>query len=199
MNMLFDMITEIANLFFSMVMDTGGFGTIIKDTIKMICDLINICMLIYNNTICVMMKDFVYPMLKALVDFLQFLAQWSNSDALTAISTYIGYIVSVIDLMDCTHMFECSDFTRATPQERVGVLPVTSRCWANYVPQVDDASAFTCAASDTCTNADLSFGVRALEFGGIADSWRQVLCNSCPRTSDPNINQFACDTYTKQC
>jgi hypothetical protein len=35
--------------------------------------------------------------------------------------------------------------------------------------------------------------------GGIAESTRQDVCDACPRSPNPDMNPFGCDTFTKQC
>lgn len=80
-----------------------------------------------------------------------------------------------------------------------GALPVASRCWADYSPDVDETDMFSCSRSDTCRVSDLQSGVTSMEFGGLADSNREILCNSCPLQQGGYVNPFGCDTLTKQC
>jgi hypothetical protein len=197
-DLLLEAMVQMANLVYLMVSDMGVFGKVIRDIIQFICQTINLLYGVYNNTLCVLLKGVVHDILKGCADTFHSIPIVGL--ALRDVIVDLNRLAQTCRQLNCNQQFNCQSFTLDKPTERLGVLPVTSRCWASYVPTVDDASAFSCAASDTCTNADLSFGVRAQELGGeIAASTRQVLCNACPRSADPNINQFACDTYTKQC
>jgi hypothetical protein len=56
---------------------------------------------------------------------------------------------------------------------------------------VDDTSSYACSASDTCSSSTLDYGQ--------TDNERQNICGACPRTAGGEVNQYGCDTYSKQC
>jgi hypothetical protein len=193
MTMLADSITAIANLMFRMVTDSPGLGQAMKELINLLCATVQVLYDIYNITVCPILTNIVRPII---IKLKELISSFPGHDP--SIVTDLEKIQRTLDL-SCNEQFPCIQVETEVSAQELGVLPVTSRCWADYTPGVDDLSSFSCASSDTCTNADLSFGQTNLDFGGIADSGRQVLCNSCPRTSNPDINRFGCDTYTKQC
>jgi hypothetical protein len=80
-----------------------------------------------------------------------------------------------------------------------GALPVATRCWADYYPEVDTSNSFACTASDTCRVSNLDYGETLNSYGFLVEDGNQIVCDACPLQPGGLINQFGCDTYTKQC
>ncbi len=64
---------------------------------------------------------------------------------------------------------------------------------------MDTSNAFSCTRSDTCRVSDMDYGTSINEFGSLVEDGNQVVCDSCPLQPGGLVNQFGCDTYTKQC
>jgi hypothetical protein len=184
---LIDAMKEIANLLFRVFTGTGGFGEMMKTLVNLICEFINYMVQLFNMTMCALLRDQVAPGIKGLILLLRGTATVLGLDADDAI-TALDAIHEVLDRLTCDTSWECQQLFEETSEIDIGVLPVTTRCWADYTPGIDDTSSYSCSRSDTCDNADGSFGVS-----------QQIICDSCPRSSNPNINTYACDTYTKRC
>jgi hypothetical protein len=101
--------------------------------------------------------------------------------------------------VQCNYSFNC---TFEEPQDysaEFGALPVATRCWADYEPDMDTSSAFSCTASDTCRVGTTDYGATLNEFGDLVEDENQIVCDSCPLQPGGLVNKFGCDTYTKQC
>jgi hypothetical protein len=179
------------------VTDTGGWGAALKALVKVLCDFSNMVLYAWNVTGCWILKEIVYPIVELLLDILQHVVNLIGSGG--EILGFLRQINEAILNGDCSQTLVCAELIAPLPDQQLGVLPVTSRCWVDYVPSIDDLSSYACSKSDTCTNADLSFGVTNEDFGGIGESTRQTLCDACPLPTNPSINPYGCDTYTKQC
>jgi hypothetical protein len=197
LRLVLESITAMADLLFRMLTDTGGLGTVMKALVNALCLFVNTLMKFWNSVMCWILKTMIGPLLQALIGVFRPVIEFFK--VADGVLSLIDNILHQITTAGCDTQFDCTTLTQTVPIQGLGVLPVTSRCWADYTPSVDDVSAYSCSASDTCTNADLSFGQTNMEFGGVADSTRQVLCDACPRIPNPDFNKYACDTYTKQC
>jgi hypothetical protein len=176
--MLQESITEISNLFYRVLTDTDGFGNALKTLVNVLCVVMNVALEVYNNTVCYVMKHLVAPFLLKFVEILRAIISFLGLDS--GIISLLENILEMIKESDCATQFECTQTPVHIPISGLGTLPVSSRCWADYTPGIDDQSSYACAASDTCTNADLSYGTRLQDFGGIADSTRQVRSHNHP-------------------
>ena len=101
--------------------------------------------------------------------------------------------------MQCNNTFQCGYPTSTQEDPEFGALPVASRCWADYSPEVDTSDSFACTPSDTCRVSDMDFGTTLNEFGSLVEDGNQVVCDACPMQPGGLVNQFGCDTFTKQC
>lgn len=198
--LLSESLKQIANLFFRVIFDSGGFGSAMKTIIELLCQFANFIIVVWNWTGCVFARDVVNPILGFLINILRpIISLFSPDDG--GIIALLLEINRAIDGLTCDYSLNCTYPDTDKIKSPTGALPVASSCWADYVPGVDESDAFSCSRSDTCRVSTLESGVTALEFGGLADSNREVLCDSCPTQQAPGnaINQYGCDTMTKQC
>ena len=108
-------------------------------------------------------------------------------------------IVSYLSKIQCNETINCDYPTTETVDAEFGALPVATRCWADYSPEIDTSNSFACTASDTCRVSTLDFGTSLDEFGSLTEDGNQIVCDSCPIQPGGLVNQFGCDTFTKQC
>lgn len=114
----------------------------------------------------------------------------------------VDSIFSIIDFLrriQCNETFPCDYPTSDISDPEFGALPVATRCWADFTADIDASNAFSCTPSDTCRVSDLDYGTTLNEYGNLVDDGNQIVCDSCPLQPGGLINQFGCDTYTKQC
>jgi hypothetical protein len=168
----FESMKEIANLIFQMIFDMGGFGEAMKIILKMLCEFANIVYQAWNWTGCWLCKNIINPIVSALIDILRpVLAMFSPAGkyiylffiifsirSLNIISYITGngilgfliFIKRLIDGFTCSGRIPCDFADRAPSYRPLGTLPVASRCWADYSPEVDESDTFSCTRSDTC-------------------------------------------------
>ena len=155
--LLFDTLKQIGNLLFRMISNTGGLGSAMKELVNILCWFVSVVLDIWNVTLCVLMRDVVAPILQILLDILQAVIGVLGGDP--HILDLLHDVLDVMRNLECNTTLTCSNLGVELPSQAVGALPVTSRCWADYTPGVDDTSSYACSRSDTCSNADLSYGV----------------------------------------
>ena len=154
---IFDSLKEIGNLLFRIISDTGGIGDAMKTIVNLLCQFVNVMLDIYNNILCDIMKNVTLPICRIFLNILRPIISFFGGD--TSIFDLLDKIIHAIDSSSCNMKWECSHLGVNLPTQLMGVLPVSSRCWADYTPNVDDASSYSCSRSDTCSRADLSYGV----------------------------------------
>ena len=108
-------------------------------------------------------------------------------------------IINYLAKIKCENPMDCDYPTSQQFDAEFGALPVASRCWADYNPEVDTSNAFSCTPSDTCRVSELDYGSSLNEMGYLIEDGNQIVCDSCPLQPGNLVNQFGCDTYTKQC
>jgi hypothetical protein len=154
---IFDSLKEIGNLLFRMISDTGGIGDAMKTLVNMLCGFVNFLLDFYNTILCQIMKNVTAPICQGLIDVLKPVLSFFKIP--TGIFDLLEKIIDTIRKSTCNTKWECNEMLVNLPTQQFGVLPVTSRCWADYTPNVDDASSYACSRSDTCSSADLTYGV----------------------------------------
>jgi hypothetical protein len=201
-NILYESIREGANLVFRIIFDSGGFGTAFKEVLVAVCNFINMLMVIWNNTGCVILREVISPIVGFLIDILDAIIRLFAPDSSQIISL-LRDVQDTISNMDCNMSVPCHAPKQTPYDEQDGALPVATRCWADYVPGVDDTDALSCTRSDTCrASYGPGSGISTEEFGSIVASTgsdQELLCYSCPIQMGGYINRFGCDTITKQC
>lgn len=185
-----DSLKQVSNLLFRMVFDQGGFGTEIKEVLQAICVMFNWVLDVWNVTGCQILKTVISPIVGFLLDIL------SNIIGLFGgpreILNFLYEINTMIASIQCDFKVPCVPTHSNNMSSPDGALPVSSRCWADYVPSLDTSDALSCSRSDTCSTSELFVGAGSSED-------REVLCNSCPIQTGGYTNQFGCDTFTKKC
>lgn len=196
---IWDSIEEIGNLLFRVIFDSGGLGTQIKNIIRGLCHFRNWVLRVWDEAACWTLREVVAPLLYGIGDGLKKLDQ---------LQVMGSFPTDMINLSNDMYNFKCDsevpceeDTEERIPTVEDATLPVATRCWADYVPDIDDWNALSCSASDTCRVSSFNVGVTATDAGGLVDDERQILCDSCEydQGSASNINRFGCDIYTKQC
>ena len=108
-------------------------------------------------------------------------------------------IIYQMKRIKCNETVDCMYPTSSKYDIEFGALPVATRCWADYNPEVDTSNSFACTASDTCRVSNLDYGETLNSYGFLVEDGNQILCDACPLQPGGLVNQFGCDTYTKQC
>ncbi len=108
-------------------------------------------------------------------------------------------IINYMARIRCNETLNCDYPTSEKFDAEFGALPVATRCWADYSPEIDTSSAFSCTSSDTCRVSNLEYGQSLNKFGLLVEDGNQIVCDACPLQPGGLVNQFGCDTYTKQC
>jgi hypothetical protein len=200
-DIVFESIREGANLLFRIIFDSGGFGTAFKEVLMAVCKMVNWALQAWNMTWCVILRDVISPVIGLLIDILAPVISFFSSGS-GEIVNLLRSVQSSIANMPCNETLPCFE-PRSTPfRAPDGSLPVATRCWADYVPEVDDTDALSCTRSDTCRAQHTYYGPaanpQAYEEVG-AGVGQEVLCNACPWQEGGYIKQYGCDTLTRQC
>lgn len=145
----------------------------------------------------IIFKKLIIPALRLIANILSKIIYFFRGD--TAILEILYQIINYMDRINCKEKLDCDYPTSEKFDAEFGALPVATRCWADFTPDIDTSNAFSCTSSDTCRVADLDFGTTLDEFGNLVEDGNQIVCDSCPLQPGGLVNQFGCDTYTKQC
>jgi len=159
---IFDTVKEIGNLVFRIIFDSGGFGSVVKEIIKVVCEIINIILDIWEYTGCWVLKNIVAPALTSFVNLAGRVIDFFNLN--NAILGFVREILFEIHTMSCSHQLACDFQPNDIPDLADGANPVASRCWADYVPTIDDTDTFSCSRADTCKISTLQVGVTVVDF-----------------------------------
>jgi hypothetical protein len=215
-------IKELANILYEMVFNTGDFGQALKEVIMALCKIVEIIVLGWNHFACHVLKIFLAPLLDVILQIMKAIVSligqgWEVIDGLQN-------IVRMIYDLNCEVEVSCV-FPESKPQGiEFGALPVATRCWADYTPEIDSTDAFSCTRSDTCRVSDLDYGTALdQETGLLLEDGNQIVCDQviylkcvccsalhththmtrfspqCPMQPGGIVNSFGCDIYTKQC
>ena len=192
--LVFETLKEVGNMIFRLLFDTGGFGTVIKNIIEVMCWMVNLALEAFNMIVCPIMANVVSPILGFFLDIIGFVVYTFVPHA-TGVLTKIIELNGNISRMECNYSVNCNLTLHSRPDLPDGANPVATRCWADYIPGLDETDAFSCSAADTCKKSTLLTG----QTTGGEDDGRQIVCDACPRQGGLVTNQFGCDTLTKQC
>jgi hypothetical protein len=116
-----------------------------------------------------------------------------------AILNQIYIIINYLAKIKCDETLNCDYPSSSKTDMEFGALPVTTRCWADFSPELDTSNTFSCTASDTCRVSKLNYGNGLNAYGLLNEDGNQVVCYACPLQQGGLVNQYVCDTYTKQC
>jgi hypothetical protein len=155
--LIYDSLKEIGNLCFRIVTDTGGVGDAFKALVGALCWLVQAALYCYNISICWILKVIVAPICQIILDIIRSIMGMFGGDV--AIFGLFDTVLEAITSSTCDATMQCSNEGVYIPTQEMGILPVTSRCWADYTPSVDDKSSYSCSASDTCSNTDQGYGL----------------------------------------
>lgn len=189
---------EIANILFQLVFDTGPFGKALKDVISFLCTCIYWIMQAWNHFFCHVAKIILAPLLEIIVSIIEAIVRLIGS-GWEAVSG-LRKIIRMINDMDCNVTVTCAFPDQKPMGLEYGALPVATRCWADYSPEIDSTDAFSCTRSDTCRVPELVYG-KSLDYttGLLLEDGNQIVCDQCPLQPGGVVNSFGCDVYTKQC
>ena len=152
----------------------------------------------HANAACkILIKPIVVPSLRLLASLIARIVYFFRLDE--AILDSIYQIVNYLARIKCNETIPCDFPTSDKFDPEFGALPVATRCWADYTPEIDSSNSFSCSPSDTCRVSTLEYGTTLDEYGFLVEDGNQVVCDSCPLQPGGLVNQFGCDTYTKQC
>lgn len=150
------------------------------------------------ETVCkLLVRPFVVPAIRSLARIIAKIVYFFKLDDSIVDSLYS--IVGYMSQLQCNENINC-DYTSTEPVDaEFGALPVATRCWADYNPEIDTTNSFACTPADTCRVSGLDYGTTLDEFGTLTEDGNQIVCDSCPVQPGGLVNQFGCDTFTKQC
>lgn len=144
-----------------------------------------------------LLKPAVIPALRFLASILSRVVYFFNMSDQILDTLYV--IINYMGKIQCNETISCDYPTTERYTVEYGALPVATRCWADYNPEIDSSNSFSCTASDTCRVSSLEYGSSINEYGMLVEDGNQIVCDSCPLQPGGLINQFGCDTFTKQC
>lgn len=159
--------------------------------------LINIVIWIWNYTGCIIIREVMLPLLRGITALIAGIISFFRADA--GIVKFLYTIIHYMEKITCDFQINCNFETDPTSRVEFGALPVASRCWADFSPEVDAADSFSCTRSDTCRVSNLEYGTTIDEYGSLKEDGNQIVCDACPLQPGGLVNSFGCDTYTKQC
>ncbi len=144
-----------------------------------------------------LIKPFVIPAIQLLTSIIAKIVYLFHMD--DHILDLLYQIIYQMKRIKCNGTVDCMYPTSNKYDDEFGALPVATRCWADYYPEVDTSNSFACTASDTCRVSNLDYGETLNSYGFLVEDGNQIVCDACPLQPGGLINQFGCDTYTKQC
>jgi hypothetical protein len=175
---------EVANLLFKLVFGDGR-GRQLQEIIVEICKVVKLVVQIIEEVRCKFLKRFVVAVIRVIRDIVGMLGVNTSS---------LDDTIADINGWECDlGNFSCDMQRQDDTEVPSGALPSPSRCWADYIPSVDDSSSLSCSRSDTCRVEKLTVG------GGVGESNGYMVCDSCPLQVADDMMQFGCDVLTKQC
>ena len=142
---------------------------------------INLVLWLWNNTGCLVVKTVMLPLLRSLTGLLSGIISFFKGDR--GIVKFLYTIIHYMEKMTCDTQLNCMVMEEPPPNVELGALPVASRCWADYSPEIDSSDSFSCTRSDTCrvsnleygTTIDPEYGSLVVSFGTIFFGWRHCL------------------------
>jgi hypothetical protein len=195
---IIEVVKQMANLVFDLVFTLGPLGSAMKTIIEFMCKIIQIILWIWNETACkFLIKPIIVPVIRIIARIIAKIVYFFKLN--DAVLDMMFEIVNYLAKIKCNETISCSYPTPNPMDPEFGALPVASRCWADFNPEIDTSNSFSCTASDTCRVAEFTYGESIDEFGQLVEDGNQIVCDSCPLQPGGLVNQYGCDTYTKQC
>lgn len=199
LDLFIEALKQISNILYQIVFDIGPLGSALKFILDAICFILKIVLAAWNLWVCPMMKTVVAPILDFLVAIISVLMSLLGGLGQELIKPMQDMVQALYDL-ECNANIECGMPTSTSKNLEFGALPVATRCWADYSPEIDSTAAFSCTRSDTCRVSDLNYGT-TIDYatGLLLEDGNQIVCDQCPLQPGNVVNSFGCDVYTKQC
>ena len=147
-------IKQMVDMLFRMLFNMGEFGKIMKEIMKACCMLLNLILWIWNNTICLIFQTVLVPMIKSLAYLISSIISFFKGDR--GIVNFMWTIVHYMEMVTCDYKLDCAMEIKVKNSIEFGALPVASRCWADFSPEMDVSDSFACTRSDTCRYAPLT-------------------------------------------
>lgn len=191
-------IKQFGEMIFRMIFNMGEFGKVMKKIVQACCLFIDFLVLIWNYTGCQVLKNVIAPLVKSLAHLISSVANFFNTGK--DISRFLWTIHQSLQMLTCDYKpMDCNMDISVKQSVEFGALPVASRCWADFSPELDASDSFACTRSDTCRVSELSYGTTIDEYGFLKEDGNQIVCDACPLQPGGLVNSFGCDVYTKQC
>jgi hypothetical protein len=138
---------------------------------------INLVLWLWNNTGCQVVLNVILPLLRSLTGLLSGIISFFKGDR--GIVKFLYTIIHYMEKMTCDTQLNCMVMEDNTPNVEFGALPVASRCWADYSPEIDASDSFSCTRSDTCRVSNLEYGTTIdPEYGSLVVSLNNVFLRS---------------------
>lgn len=196
-NVAIQMIEQFVNMMIRMLFEMGEFGRVMKTVVEACCAMLQIILKVWNFTGCKIMTEVLFPIVRGIVGIIISIVRFfKTGDGLVRM---LYQLMRYMDRVTCDATINCNLFNNTQQSVEFGALPVASRCWADYVPSLDESDAFSCTRADTCRVSDLNYGTSLDEYGYLTEDGNQIVCDACPLQPGGLINSFGCDVYTKQC
>lgn len=122
-----------------------------KKVLKLLCDFANIVYQAWNWSGCWLCKEIVRPIVVAMIDILRPVLSMFRP-AGEGIISFLVFIERLIDGFTCNESLPCKILPKNESFRPLGTLPVASRCWADYSPEVDESDSFACTRYEPCSN-----------------------------------------------
>lgn len=194
-NLLVDLLKVLGDMMFSIIFDTGGLGSAMKEIVKALCNWVNWVYHLWNDIWCGMINKIAIPLVDGIKDLFWNIKKFLPFLGIGDVYNKLKQASDDLKKITCTYTNLCNFPDQAPPAIPSGALPTASRCWANYVAEIDDTNSLSCSRSDTCRSSVLTAGAGDSETSKEDSAF--MVCDRCPRNS--GVNQFGCNTYTQQC
>ena len=128
---------------------------------------------LWNNTGCVIVKEIMLPLLRSLTRLISSIVSFFNTGR--DIVKFMWTIIHYMEKITCDSTINCNFMNDPPPNIELGALPVASRCWADYTPEIDTSDSFSCTRSDTCRVSGLEYGTTLdPEYGYLVEDGNQA-------------------------
>ena len=176
--------TILGDLLFKIVLETGQLGKFIQDLVMQICNFLSEIFEKALRPIVCLIKEII---MKILVAF-EVAVDWIN-DICPGGCGFGGFADDIGETRDSLEeKFDCNmpnpfNCTPLFPDNPKGPdhLPMPTRCWVGYKPEIGEQGGLGCLPSDTCMDDDGTL----------------VACAAC--TGGVDMERFGCDSLTKLC
>lgn len=191
-NIIFDAIEELGNIFYRLIMNTGGFGEALQNIVLTLCQVFQwLVANVWNTILCPIMKNVVAPVLQGIAAVIRAVMLVIPIDT-GELFDHLDSLIDKLYNLGCNDSLSCQDMDFIQADTPTGDLPVATRCFVDYTPSLDDDSPYSCTRSDTCINPAFTYGSD--------DPDRFQVCDLCPVNIDLNVlNRYGCDMYQQTC